>query len=97
MLRAHPVAAVEINLGDQILVAAGFSTGIGTRSVQEFRLLQLGIETTCWFDPRLPTRFTLMRQPSLGGAIGLAMLLLLTSVLGLIATRLGRGALPEGR
>lgn len=95
MLQAHPIAAVAIDVGDEVLVAAGFSTGMGTRSVEAFRMLPTDGDATCWLDPRIPTRFSLVRRPSLGGVVGLAMLLLLTVVLSLIATRLGRGARIE--
>ncbi len=95
LLQAHPVAAVAIDAGDDVLVAAGFSTGIGARSVEAFRLLPIDGDVTCWLDPRIPTRLSLVRQPSLGGIASLVVLLLLTLVLSLIAIRLGRGARIE--
>lgn len=62
------------------------------RSVQELRFHPVGTETQCWLDPEDPTRFTLIRAPSLRGLVGLTFLAVLTLVLGTIALRLGRGS-----
>lgn len=89
-LQAHPLAAVSIDTRRERLVTAGWSTGAATHSVQEFRAVPIGSTVPCWIDPEDPRRFTLIRTPPVAGAVGLAMLVGLTSVLGLIANRLGR-------
>jgi len=88
-LQAHPLAAVSIDTGTEPLVTAGWSTGAATHSVQELRAAPIGSTVPCWIDPDDPRRFTLVRTPRLAGVVGIAMLLGLAPVLGLIATRLG--------
>lgn len=95
-LQLHPTAAVEIDTGDEMRIAAGMSTGGGTRSLQELRMLPIGLETKCWIDPGDPSRFTLVRGLPIAGGVGLTMLLVVMVVLGLIATRLGRNLDPPG-
>lgn len=91
VMQPHPVAAVEIDTGGEMRIAAGMSTSMATQSVQELQLLPIGSETRCWLDPRDPTRFTLLRGVPLAGGVGMAILLIVTMVLSLIAIRLGRG------
>lgn len=89
-MQLHPVVAVAIDTGRELRYAAGMATGGVTRSVQELRHLPVGLETRCWIDPRDPSRFTVVRGMPMAAGAGLTMLLVVTVVLGLIATRLGR-------
>jgi hypothetical protein len=91
VMQPHPVAAVEIDIGGEMRIAAGMSTSMATQSVQELQLLPIGSETRCWLDPRDPSRFTLLRGVPLAGGVGMAMLLVVTVVLSLITILLGRG------
>jgi hypothetical protein len=92
--QAHPLAAVSIDTGAERVVTAGWATGASTRSVQELRAVPIGSTLPCWIDPDDPHRFALVRTPPMGGLVGIAMLLALTAVLGLIAARLGRSVGP---
>lgn len=95
--QGHPLAAVSIDTGDGPLVAAGWATGMATRSVHELRAFPVGRTAPCWLDPQEPRRFTLLRTPSLGGVVGLSMLAALVLALGLVAARLGRGSTGRQR
>jgi hypothetical protein len=95
--QAHPLAAVSIDTGAERLITAGWATGAATRSIQELRAVPIGSTVPCWIDPDDPHRFALVRTPSLSSLVGIALLLGITAVLGLIAARLGprSGTTPQ--
>jgi hypothetical protein len=80
-----PLAAVRIETGGRPVVAAGFSVGMATHSVEALRPFALGARVPCWVDPAEPSRFTLVRRPPISMAAGLGLLavtlLMLTAVL----------------
>jgi hypothetical protein len=82
-----PLVAVRIDRDDGPVLAAGFATGMATRSVQELRSFPLGATVSCWVDPDDPTSFTLTRQPGASGIVGAGMLTLLALVLAAVARR----------
>ncbi|MCP3985732.1 MAG: hypothetical protein GY723_15205, partial [bacterium] len=91
-MQGHPLVAVEIDHGDEHRIAAGLATGMGTRSAHELRSLPIGSEKSCWLDPHNRRRFTLVREPSLGGVVGLGLVLALAVIFSAIAIRLRQGA-----
>ncbi|HUE84535.1 MAG TPA: hypothetical protein VMO26_00505 [Vicinamibacterales bacterium] len=90
-VQPHPLVAVAIVTGGERLVTAGWSTSNASHLVHELRATQIGSMTRCWIDPDDPRRFTVLRTPSLGGLVGLALLLAVAVPLFLIAWRFGRG------
>jgi hypothetical protein len=92
VMQPHPLAAVAIDTGEERLVTAGWASGGATRSVHELRAFPIGSTASCWLDPADPRRFTLIRTPSLGGVIGVSLLLVTALALALVAAKLGRGS-----
>lgn len=89
-LQGHPIAAVAIESGGERRYAVGWSAGAATRPVHELRHFAIGSTVPCWVDPDRPGRFTLVRGTSLAGVLMLGMVLGLTVVLFLLASRVGR-------
>ena len=88
-LQGHPVAAVAIGSGAERRYAVGFSSGFATRSTHELRRFAVGSTVPCWFDPDRPDRFTLVRDTPVSGVVFLVIVLGLTPLLLLLASRVG--------
>jgi hypothetical protein len=78
---------VRIDAGAAPVVATGFATGMAVRSVAELRRFALGATVPCWVAPGDPKTFTLVRRPSLGGVVGIGLLVPMALVLGTLALR----------
>lgn len=87
-LEYAPIAAVRIETGAETVYASGFASGTALHPLSALREFPLGASLPCWVDPAQPTRFTLLRTPSVRGSIGLALLLFVS--LALVRTCSGR-------
>jgi hypothetical protein len=67
----EPVVAVSYEVRGEQVTSTGFAIGATTRSVHDLDSLVIGESARCWFDPDIPTRFTLTRTPGVAGIVGL--------------------------
>ena len=71
----EPVVATSYDADNETITTTGFAIGAATRSVQVLDGLAIGESVPCWYDPDIPTRFTLTRSPGAAGIAGIAVLL----------------------
>ena len=90
-LQAHPLAAVAMQVQGERRIMAGWNAGAGSRSVSELRAFPIDSTATCWVDPEDPTRFSLVRDPSIADLVGVALCVVVALPLGILLVWFGRG------
>ena len=89
-LLGHPLAAVAMDVEGKQTVTAGWNAGQTSRPVGEMRAFPVGTTATCWVDPEEPTRFSLVRNPSMADMVGVGLSLSVAVPMGILAIWLGR-------